>query len=113
MKSILASLWLILCLALLGTSTARASVTPSPTVTMLDVGGWQLEWIGVDASGNDLFLFSPASADLTSLTVDPSTVVGGGASTGTVALSAGAPTGGASVTLTSGNAGVVVPASVT
>jgi hypothetical protein len=51
---------------------------------------------------------------LTSLTVSPTTVVGGGKATGTVILSGAAPTGGATVTLSSSNtAAAQVPASVT
>jgi hypothetical protein len=47
-----------------------------------------------------------------SLVVDPSTVVGGQTSTGTVHLTEAAPTGGATVTLTSGSGAITVPASV-
>jgi putative pyrroloquinoline-quinone-binding quinoprotein/IPT/TIG domain-containing protein len=55
-----------------------------------------------------------APATLTSFTLNPATVVGGNASSGTVALSAPAPSGGAAVSLTSGNSSVAtVPASVT
>jgi hypothetical protein len=65
---------------------------------------------------------APAAATLTvasktisliSLTVYPSSVVGGKPSTGTVKLSSPAPSGGAVVTLTSSNTAVAtVPASV-
>jgi hypothetical protein len=52
-------------------------------------------------------------ASLTSLAVNPSSVVGGSSSKGTVTLSAGAATGGVSVTLSSANSAVAsVPASV-
>ena len=55
----------------------------------------------------------PAPA-LSSLTLSPSSVTGGGTSQGTVTLSAPAPAGGAVVTLSSGNTAVAtVPASVT
>jgi hypothetical protein len=56
---------------------------------------------------------SPAPT-LTSLTLNPTTVPGGGTSTGTVTLSAAAPSTGVVVTLSSGNTTVAtVPASVT
>jgi hypothetical protein len=51
---------------------------------------------------------------ISSVSVNPTSVTGGTGSTGTVALSAAAPTGGAVVTLTSGNtAAATVPVSVT
>ena len=51
---------------------------------------------------------------LSSFTLNPAAVVGGNASKGTVTLSAPAPSGGAAVSLTSGNSAVAkVPASVT
>ena len=54
------------------------------------------------------------AAVLSSVTVSPTSVLGGGTSTGTVTLNGPAPTGGAVVTLTSGNtAAAQVPASVT
>src|SRR6185436_18557147 len=53
-------------------------------------------------------------ATLSTLTVSPSSVVGGQGSTGTVTLTGPAPTGGATVTLSSANPAVAsVPASVT
>jgi hypothetical protein len=56
---------------------------------------------------------APAAAALSAITVNPSSVVGGTGSTGTVTLSAAAPSGGAVVALTSSNTGVAtVPGSV-
>ena len=57
----------------------------------------------------------PAAAqNLSSVSLSPTTVTGGTASTGTVTLSANAPTGGKVVTLSSGNTGAAtVPTSVT
>ena len=53
-------------------------------------------------------------ASLSSVSVNPASVVGGNTSSGTVTLSAAAPAGGAVVTLSSSNTAVaVVPASVT
>jgi len=54
-----------------------------------------------------------ASTTLSSLTVSPTAVVGGNSATGTVTLSAAAPSGGAVVTLSDTSAAVTVPASVT
>ena len=55
----------------------------------------------------------PAPVTVSALTVNPTAVVGGNASTGTVTLSAAAPAGGAAVTLTDNSSAVTVPASVT
>jgi thermitase len=54
----------------------------------------------------------PAPASLSSVAVNPGTVTGGTGSTGTVTLSAGAPSGGATVTLGSNAAAATIPASV-
>ena len=54
-----------------------------------------------------------SSTTLTSLTVSPTTVVGGASSTGTVSLSAAAPSGGAVVSLSDNSAAATVPVSVT
>ena len=68
-----------------------------------------LDWVGVRAHST-----VPGPASLTAVTVNPTSVVGGNASTGTVTLSGGAPSGGAVVSLGSSNTGVAtVPASVT
>ena len=57
---------------------------------------------------------STASVSLSSLALNPTSVVGGNSSTGTVTLSSAAPTGGAQVALSSSNTTVArVPASVT
>ena len=60
--------------------------------------------------------FTPAAAtgasSLSTLGVSPTSVVGGASSTGTVTLTAAAPTGGATVALASSNPAVTVPASV-
>src|SRR5256886_3874219 len=52
-------------------------------------------------------------AALLSLALNPTTVTGGGNSTGTVTLNGPAPAGGASVTLSSNNTAATVPGSVT
>jgi hypothetical protein len=53
------------------------------------------------------------AASLSALSVSPTSVTGGSSSTGTVTLSAAAPTGGAVVTLSDNSAAATVPASVT
>jgi hypothetical protein len=55
----------------------------------------------------------PVGPSLSSVSVDASSVVGGGSATGTVFLSAAAPPGGAVVTLVADSPAVTVPASVT
>lgn len=54
-----------------------------------------------------------ATPALSSLTISPPSVSGGGSATGTATLTAAAPAGGAQVALSSDNAAVSVPASVT
>ncbi len=56
---------------------------------------------------------TPTTPALGSLSVSPSSVVGGGTATGTVNLTSAAPAGGALVALVSASAAVTVPASVT
>jgi outer membrane protein assembly factor BamB len=55
---------------------------------------------------------SPVATTLSSLTLSPTTVIGGNSSTGTAVLSGPAPTGGVNVALSSNNPAVQVPASV-
>ena len=52
-------------------------------------------------------------ATLSALSLNPTTVVGGNSSTGTVTLSAAAPSGGAAVSLSENSSATTVPASVT
>ncbi len=54
-----------------------------------------------------------STASLSALAVNPTSVVGGNSSTGTVTLSAAAPSGGIVVTLSDNSAATTVPASVT
>src|SRR6266699_1857824 len=71
---------------------------------------------GMTDSGVASATYTVQQPSLTSLTLNPSTVVGGllGSSTGTVTLSGPAPSGGAVIALSSSNASVAsVPASVT
>ena len=63
-----------------------------------------------------LLLINPGQAQtptLSALSLSPSSVVGGNASTGTVTLSAAAPGGGAAVSLSDNSSATTVPASVT
>lgn len=61
-----------------------------------------------------IFTVQPAAtATLQSLTLNPTTIVGGGSVSGTVSLSAGAPAGGSQVQLSSTSPSAQVPASVT
>jgi hypothetical protein len=53
------------------------------------------------------FVFGNVALSISSLAVNPASVTGGTSSTGTATLSAAAPAGGATVTLTSSNAAVV------
>ena len=58
--------------------------------------------------------FVAGAPTISSVTLNPASVVGGNASTGTVTISSAAPSGGSVVTLSSNNTGVAtVPASVT
>ena len=72
---------------------------------------------GVFGPFSSTFRFTPAgtatTAGLSTVAVSPTSVVGGASSTGTITLTAAAPTGGAVVTLTSSNAASTVPASAT
>src|SRR6266566_1302469 len=90
-----------------------------------DLGNSYASQIAVDSSGNinvgwtdntpgNLDIFFTRSVSLSALSVSPSTVTGGDSSTGTVTLSAPAPSGGAIVSLASSKPSVAsVPASVT
>jgi hypothetical protein len=85
-------------------------------VSMTTVGNITASYAGVNKSAS-LTVNPAAPATLSSLTLNPSTVVGGASSTGTVALTKAAPAGGIVVNLTSSNstraqvpATVVIPA---
>jgi hypothetical protein len=89
-------------------TVSTASETASTSATISGVSG------GVSRSALLTISKTPAPASLSSLTVSPATVAGGNNSQGTVTLSSAAPSGGAIVTLTSGNtAAATAPASVT
>ncbi len=112
-------------------SPLTAPYVANPTVTasqvvLTDLPARQLWWrvrarnaAGVAGPFSSTRSFTPTAATgtapaLSSLAVAPSSVVGGASSTGTVTLTAPAPTGGSVVSLSSANAAAVsVPPSVT
>jgi hypothetical protein len=88
-------------------SISTFAIPAATTVTLSASAG------GVTKSA-DLTVLPSGAAALTSLSVNPASVPGGTSVTGTVTLNAPAPTGGALLTLTSGNGAVVtVPTGVT
>ena len=95
-----------------GATTASFTVTTtSVTTTTTAVITATLGSSSVQAS---LTITPPATVTLSSLTLNPTRVSGGNKSTGTVTLTAAAPSGGAVVTLSSSNTSVAtVPSSVT
>ena len=111
-------------------SPMTAPYVANPTVkasqaVLIDLPARQLWWrvrarnaAGVFGPFSSTRSFTPQAATgtataLSSLAVSPTSVVGGASSTGTVTLTAPAPTGGSVVSLSSANAAVSVPASVT
>ena len=77
-------------------------------------GAWSSARIFEIKRGASLPPPPPGNPTLSTLTVNPTTVVGGNSSQGTVTLTSAAPSGGAAVTLSSSNTAVAtVPASVT
>ncbi len=117
--------------SLASSNGAVASVPPSVTVpggststtfTVSTTSVTQTSSVTITATANGVsrsavLTVAPAASSsptLTSLSLNPDTVVEGSNSTGTVTLSAAAPTGGVVVSLTSGNvSAATVPASVT
>ncbi|MEY2401744.1 MAG: hypothetical protein QOJ08_1855 [Ilumatobacteraceae bacterium] len=111
------------------TSTISAPFVANQTVSVsqASIGGLpaqQLWWrvrarnaAGVFGPFSSTRRFTPVSGSVTpslsAVAVAPTSVVGGASSTGTVTLTAAAPTGGAVVSLASANTVVTVPASVT
>lgn len=112
------------------TSTLSAPFVANPTVTasqavLSGLPARQLWWrvrarnaAGVFGPFSSTRSFTPQAAagvtpTLSSLALSPTSVTGGASSTGTVTLTAAAPSGGTAVSLTSSNAAVSVPTSVT
>lgn len=93
-------------------SSANFTVATS-SVSTLTAGNISANYNSVTKSAT-ITLLPPASAALTTLTLNPSTVVGGASSTGRVTLSAPAPSGGIVVNLSSSHPyRASVPATVT
>jgi hypothetical protein len=93
-------------------SSANFTVNTTP-VSATTAGNITATYSDVTKS-TTLTVKPPAAAALASLTLNPSTVVGGAKSLGTVNLTTAAPTGGVVVMLTSSNSSrATVPASVT
>lgn len=92
-------------------SMANFTVTTSP-VSSHTAGNISASYNGVTTS-TTITLTAPATAGLSSLILNPTTVTGGATSIGTVTFSAPAPSGGLLVNLTSSNSNrASVPASV-
>jgi hypothetical protein len=112
------------------TSSMAAPYVANPTVTasqavLSGLPARQLWWrvrarnaAGVFGAFSTTRSFTPQAAtgttpSLSAVALSPTIVTGGAASTGTVTLTAAAPAGGIAVSLTSSNAAVTVPTSVT
>jgi len=93
-----------------GATSATFLVTTLPVTTTLNV----IITASFGASSQQTMLtILPPTGDVRLLFFNPATIVAGGLSTGTVVLSAPAPSGGTTVTLSSNASTVTVPASVT
>jgi hypothetical protein len=97
-----------------GATSASFTITTKPVSSTFNMN------VFADLAGSPerqaLLLINPGSAQtatLSALSLSPSSVVGGNASTGTVTLSAAAPGGGAAVSLSDNSSATTVPASVT
>ena len=95
-----------------GATSADFTITTSPSSGTTTVS--------LTASLNGTVLFStitvqqaPASTSLSAVSLNPTTVVGGTSSTGTVTLTAAAPSGGTVVSLSDNSTSASTPASVT
>jgi hypothetical protein len=90
-------------------TVATTSVTAATTATISATFGGVLGTATLTVTPTG----TPSPVTLSALSLNPTSVVGGNVSTGTVTLSDVAPTGGAAVALSSNNAAATVPASVT
>ena len=97
------------------TVSAGSSSTTFPITTVAVAGNTPVTITGNYNSGTQTatLTLTPATPSLSSVTVNPTSVTGGSPSTGTVTLSGAAPSGGATVTLSSNNTAATVPSSVT
>lgn len=93
-------------------ATSATFAISTSVVSVPTVGTLSASYDGVTRTATLTVNPMPAAA-LSSLSLDPTSVVGGGSSIGTVMLTQAAPTGGATVTLASSNSALVkVPANV-
>jgi hypothetical protein len=96
--------------------TATNSSLPSGGIALYGENGTVAEFNNVRvrqyAATEPVATVNGATTQL-SVALNPTSVSGGSSSTGTITLTAPAPTGGAVVTLTSNNAAATVPASIT
>jgi len=90
-----------------GATTANFNVTTNPVATNTSASISGTYGVGQAAT------LMVTAASLSGLSLNPTSVVGGTNSTGTVTLNGAAPTGGAVVTLASNNNAAQVPANVT
>jgi hypothetical protein len=99
------------------TTTRAATIPVTGICSQSSCGtyGGQIQDNVVMAAGSTVTIPLTANVGvaLSSLSVNPASVTGGTAATGTVTLSGAAPSGGVSVSLSSNNASATVPASVT
>jgi hypothetical protein len=95
-----------------GGNAAIYAISPSKFVALSqnDPNPAILVFEQLSAAGNPT---PTPTTTLSSVTLNPATVVGGASSTGTVTLSGAAPAGGAQITLASNNSAASVPSSVT
>ena len=98
-------------------NTAVATISTSGLATGVAVGGTTIEASlnGIHGSAQVAVTIGTSNPSVSSVTLNPSTLVGGNPSQGTVTLTGPAPSGGATVTLMSSNTSVatVVPSSIT
>jgi hypothetical protein len=93
-------------------SSSASFAISTTTVTTTTAGNITATYSGASKSAT-LTVNPPAPAAISSLTLSPSTIVGGSAATGTVTLTKAAPAGGIEVNLTSSNSTrAKVPATV-
>jgi hypothetical protein len=89
-----------------GATSANFTITTHPVANATVVG------IGASYKGSFSASLTVNPPQLSSFTLNPTSVTGGTSSTGTVRLTGAAPSGGLAVILTSNNAAATVPASV-
>jgi hypothetical protein len=94
-----------------GATSATFPITTFPTHTTTVQIGAQMD--GAFLSSSITVTQAPSGASLSSIAVNPTSVVGGTSATGTVGLSAAAPSGGAVVSLSDSSSATSVPPSVT